>query len=442
LTTELDFPKANVLCILDPPPAERGLPYSVVAKAASKENIEKLLFTDLPKKTHPDDRVVVFFAGHGLSRKLPSGRRVGYLIPAEAETETWNQYIKMDEVVAESESCEAKHMFYMLDACFSGLAITRSATAPSRFETDMLTSQARQVLAAGTAEQVVEDSGPGAHSPFTHGILEGLRGAADLNHDGIVTGLELMTYVRNKVAPAPRSKQTPTCGDLPGHESGADFVFRRMPSKEETRVRRALPAQGGDSIAHFKGTAGTLGCLVQSEDHLYILSSSSVLDPDGTGKAGDYILQPGPFDGGVPSRDVIASFERSVPKLGAALARVLNAHLVDHSLRSIGKLRGVVAPKRGMKLRMFGRTSGFKRAVVEAVDVSADIAISPTEVRKYRRLFTATPGLQGGDSGALFVDEKNRGVGLAFAGNSEVLFAVPLVAILSALKVTLACGHD
>lgn len=442
LTTELDFPKANVFCILDPPSTEKGLSYSLVAKKASKENIEGLLFTDLPKKTHRDDRVVVFYAGHGFSRRLPSGRHVGYIVPGEAKTEAWHKYIQMKQVVEESEGCEAKHMFYMLDACFSGLAITRSAAAPSRFETDMLTNRARQVLAAGTAKQVVSDTGPGGHSLFTHSILGGLRGGADVNQDGVVTGYELMTFVRNKVASALGSRQTPVFGDLLGHQSGADFVFRKMPSKEETRVRRALPAQGGDSIGHVASTAGTLGCLVQSEYHLYILSSSSVLDPGGAAKAGDHILHPGPFDGGVPSRDVIAFFERSVPRLGAALARVLNAHLVDHSLRIIGRLRGVVEPKRGMKLRMFGRTSGSKRVVVEAVNVSAAITISHSEVRNYRNLFMATPGLEGGDSGAVLVDEKNRGVGLAFAGTSERLFAVPLVSILDALKVSLVCGDD
>ncbi|MFX5595378.1 hypothetical protein ABTD92_22240, partial [Acinetobacter baumannii] len=53
---------------------------------ATRNNIlarfhDKLGHGDLKK----DDRVFVFFAGHGATRKLSSGRNLGYIIPVDSD---------------------------------------------------------------------------------------------------------------------------------------------------------------------------------------------------------------------------------------------------------------------------------------------------------------------------------------------------------------------
>jgi uncharacterized caspase-like protein len=71
-------------------------------------------------------------------------------------------------------------MLFLMDACYGGLAITRTTIPPGsmRFLKDMLQRFSRQVLTAGKANEVVSDSGgtrPG-HSIFTSYLLDGMDG--------------------------------------------------------------------------------------------------------------------------------------------------------------------------------------------------------------------------------------------------------------------------
>ena len=90
----------------------------------------------------------------------------------------------------------------------------------------MLTNRARMALTAGTAKEAVSDQGPGGHSPFTWYVIQGLRGEAAQRGSGVVTGSDLMVYVKNEVGRNFGEQQTPDYGKLPGHESGGDFIFR------------------------------------------------------------------------------------------------------------------------------------------------------------------------------------------------------------------------
>ena len=92
--------------------------------------------------------MLIFFAGHGERRKLPSGERIGYLLPADAKPGQWSTHIEMEEVIRAGDLCQAKHVFYLLDACYSGLAFGRSTVQPTPYEETMLTTPARQALTA------------------------------------------------------------------------------------------------------------------------------------------------------------------------------------------------------------------------------------------------------------------------------------------------------
>lgn len=71
--------------------------------------------------------------------------------------------------------------------------------------------------------------------------------------------------------------------------------------------QRFRPAPGGVSVGHFNITAGTLGCWVQKDGQLYILSNNHVLANSNSASAGDPVLQPGPADGGQTSEDRVAT---------------------------------------------------------------------------------------------------------------------------------------
>ncbi|MBZ5536589.1 MAG: polysaccharide deacetylase family protein [Acidobacteriia bacterium] len=196
---------------------------------ATRERILSVLGDTManPDKVKRDDRVVVFFAGHGITRKLPNGRNLGYIVPMEADVQSYQgQSISMTNFQDISEAIPAKHIFFVMDSCYSGLALTRGmGAAPASTENflkEMGRRLARQMLTAGGADQQVADNGPNGHSVFTWTLMQGLEGRADLNGDGFITASELAAYVGPIVSSL--SHQTPAFGNLPGSEGG-EVVF-------------------------------------------------------------------------------------------------------------------------------------------------------------------------------------------------------------------------
>ncbi len=169
-----------------------------------------------------NDRLFVFFAGHGATRKLSSGRDLGYIIPADSDpNQIATDAVPMTELQNIAESLTAKHALFVMDACYSGLGLTRGGGS-GNFLRDNARRTGRQMLTAGGADQLVADGGPNGHSVFTWTLLQALAGKADLNGDGLITATELAAYVAPAVAAV--SRQTPAFGSLPGSEGG-DFIF-------------------------------------------------------------------------------------------------------------------------------------------------------------------------------------------------------------------------
>lgn len=173
--------------------------------------------------TDHDDRLLVFFAGHG---HTITGRRgeIGYLVPSDGRTDDLATLIRWDDLTKNGDLIRAKHILYVMDACYGGLAVTRNLQqGTKRFLKDMLARHSRQVITAGKADEVVSDAGgPRAgHSVFTGHLLDALEGDV-VRQEGPVTANRAMAYVYHKVSGDPNSHQTPHFGFLDGD---GDFLF-------------------------------------------------------------------------------------------------------------------------------------------------------------------------------------------------------------------------
>jgi formylglycine-generating enzyme required for sulfatase activity len=169
--------------------------------------------------TQPDDRLLVYFAGHGLTRRTTTGGEVGFLAPYGVEVGKYHQAIEMEYLVDRSKFFPAKHTLFVLDACFSGLAVTRASVSERLLE-DLMTRRAVQAIAAGQQDQEVADRwGPAGHSIFTGLLLDRLE-----QRGGLLTGNELGLHLQRQVGMYTKSRQTPHYGQLLGSQGG-DFVF-------------------------------------------------------------------------------------------------------------------------------------------------------------------------------------------------------------------------
>lgn len=194
---------------------------------ATRERILSLLGDKLanPDMVKRDDRVLVFYAGHGATRKLPSGRDLGYIIPVDADlTNYQGRAISITNFQDIAEAIPAKHLLFIMDSCYSGLALTRGGgiAKSNNYLQEIARRSAREMFTAGGADEQVADNGPNGHSVFTWTLLQALDGRADLNGDGVITATELAAYVAPAVSSL--SHQTPAFGNMPGSEGG-DFIF-------------------------------------------------------------------------------------------------------------------------------------------------------------------------------------------------------------------------
>jgi hypothetical protein len=220
LTKRHGFPQENIIVLLD--------------QDATKEKILSEFHRFEKEQVSPDDRITVFFAGHGLTRMGNRGE-VGFLLPVDGDPSNPGTLIRWDELTRNAELITAKHMLFVMDACYGGLAIHRSIPAgSSRFLKDMLQRYSRQVLTAGKADETVADSGGPRpdHSIFTGHLLDALEGKA-ADAQGILSANAVMAYVYERVAKDPHSKQSPHYGFFDGD---GDFIFSMpasLPSGEQ-----------------------------------------------------------------------------------------------------------------------------------------------------------------------------------------------------------------
>jgi len=208
--------------------------------------------------------VLVFFAGHGATRKLASGRDLGYIIPVDADLSNFEgSAVSMTNFQDISEAIPAKHVLFLMDSCYSGLALTRGGTVLStqNYLNEMSKREARQMFTAGGADQQVADNGPSGHSIFTWALLQGLDGRADLNGDGVITATELAAYVAPAVSAL--SHQIPAFGNLPGSEGG-DFLFDW---KHDTEFLNQDSQQLGDDAIKVNNELEQLRSQMKEELH-------------------------------------------------------------------------------------------------------------------------------------------------------------------------------
>jgi hypothetical protein len=209
LKTTLGFPSSNVKLLLD--------------DDATRDSITSVFLSYAQTPVSENDRLVVFFAGHGHTRL---GRRgeIGYLVPVDGDPGDLATLVRWDDLTKNSELIPAKHILFVMDACYGGLALTRGIPAGSmRFLKDMLRRYSRQVLTAGKADEVVADSGGPRpqHSVFTGHLLDALEGAA-ASPDGVLSTNAVMAYVYEKVTRDHNSHQSPHYGFLDGD---GDLIF-------------------------------------------------------------------------------------------------------------------------------------------------------------------------------------------------------------------------
>lgn len=201
---------------------------------ASRDAIRDLLGQTLRRRLTHDDRLLVFFAGHGALMPGKDGFVEGHLLLADgAGADRWLSMGELRELLA---ALPCRHLLLVLDCCHAGAILWPAGrdlggslpAFPEIYES-YVRHDARQVLVSAAGSQVASDGATtsdardaaSGRSPFLAAFLRGLAGEADRDGDGLVTVTDLYLYARRELG----LHQTPGVIPFDRHDGG-EFVFQ------------------------------------------------------------------------------------------------------------------------------------------------------------------------------------------------------------------------
>lgn len=220
LKEQFGFKKENITILLDKRSLEKLQDKEIAGTIdrATLQNIKTAMsaLTD-PIRVTSNDRVLIFFAGHGHTMPRPGQDQgeMGFIISEDGEGknigEYYNNTLAMSVIEEVSGMIPAKHVLFLVDACFSGLtSVTRGGIHSSIAVETLAERRAQQVITAGLKDEEVIESPQWGHSAFTFTLLSGLKtGSADENNDGFITAVELGSYLSSRVPDIASGKQHP-----------------------------------------------------------------------------------------------------------------------------------------------------------------------------------------------------------------------------------------
>ena len=187
----------------------------------TRESILKAV-REAAASAHDQDAVLIYFAGHGgMLQTRPCLFPGDVRVCGEGSHTCLQNAIAVDQLQEVFKECPCRRRVMFLDCCqnaFSeGAAGTWSAPETSKvgrampwrtgmpLATELVDAfqQSAQgwslVIACGPNEVSLEDPEWGAHGIFSHFLAAGLRGAADLDGDGVVSLPELVQYLATHI---------------------------------------------------------------------------------------------------------------------------------------------------------------------------------------------------------------------------------------------------
>lgn len=213
-----------------------------------------------------NNRLLIYYSGHGYTALLPDERKMGYLVlpdappmpsedsalrvpPSDEEFENFlPAAVTMDEIETYARRITAKHVLFVFDSCFSGTVLRKDmgTSVPTLITTEEL-KPVRAYLTAGNEIQRVP-----AFSRFRRKFVAGLMGEADTNRDGYILSSELGRWISIEVQNDTARRQTPVFGKSEMFNRG-DVVF--VSPKESARPTPDGPTAHGPAEPDFGPTA-------------------------------------------------------------------------------------------------------------------------------------------------------------------------------------------
>ncbi len=173
----------------------------LVDEDANKDNITKTL-KEITSKANKQDMVMFFFSGHGIS---------GAFLPSDYDGRM--QIVSHKEILDIMESSKAKSKVVIADACHSGSFTEKGesyeAALNHLYSAFNNSRGGTLLLLSSKAEETSIESNGLRQGVFSHFLIEGLKGKANMDNDDIITVEEAFEYIYTNVRQFTNNRQSP-----------------------------------------------------------------------------------------------------------------------------------------------------------------------------------------------------------------------------------------
>jgi formylglycine-generating enzyme required for sulfatase activity/uncharacterized caspase-like protein len=219
----LGFPEENVFTLLD----------EEVTPRAVRDRLDRI-----GGDMQPDDRLLIYFAGHGVATEWRQERHGHLLLHKSEICGPWptaqhpylsgkpKDTLEMRSFLTEIDALPAKHKVILADACFSGFMTQERSVANVHSDPELRACVAEpvtQVFTAGRSGEAAQEDDRHGHGEFTRQLLKGMAGAADSSGRGWFTLSQLANFVTERVGTISRGRQNPI--SIRHGQGEGDFAF-------------------------------------------------------------------------------------------------------------------------------------------------------------------------------------------------------------------------
>ena len=244
------FPSTNVLLMTDEATNPNHIP--------TRSNLIAQLTTWL-QLAGADDTALIYLAGHGIEK---DGR--SYLLPHDAKmTNLGLTAIELEYLKESLQQSNARNKVLIVDACHSGAGRDTQLMGNSMALTLSKASEGMVMLASCDLSQRSYEMPDKGHGAFTYFLMEALKGAADMDSDGVLLTSEVNRYVWDRTR---RWAATNGFNQTPKYVSAVSGDIILAHSEQVKRSSSQISVTPGETTSESDAPIFSLQDLVNNAD--------------------------------------------------------------------------------------------------------------------------------------------------------------------------------
>jgi tetratricopeptide (TPR) repeat protein len=170
---------------------------------ATDRNIKGAIGQWLKRQAKKGDTVIIYYSGHG----APEGEDTYWVTYNANIDDLYTTALNNNDITEMLASIESERVITFLDSCYSAATVQkkdRTKNIQMEIPWEKFSGKGRVAISASDGKQLSLELDQYQHGVFTYYLLEGLKGQADDNLDGVIEVDEIWDYVKYQVTETAR----------------------------------------------------------------------------------------------------------------------------------------------------------------------------------------------------------------------------------------------